>query len=188
MSYGRNFEFRVTPRQGERGGRFFLDDVERPIGVPVTIDDTTPTDDGLGRLGVALVTGETAKPAPGTGGILLYERIQSTGVDPYENTFSDYDTAPAGAAVQVINGTTVKVAFKNTEDVGFLTRTGYPAARTMVDEIGATVGVSVGDWLTPGTGNDTDGYWAITTTAANAWLVVTAVNTTTGEVEARLNF
>ena len=187
MSYGRNFEFRVTPRQGERGSRFFLDDDERPIGVPVAIADPATSDD-LGRTGVELQTGETPKPLPGTGGILVYERIQSTGVDPYENTFSDYDTAPAGAAVQVINGTTVKVAFKNTEDTGFLIRTGYPKARVMVDEIGATVGVAVGDLLTPGAGTDSDGYWAITTTPANGWLVVTAVNTTTGEVEARLNF
>jgi hypothetical protein len=187
MSYGRNFEFRVTPRQGERGSRFFLDDVERPIGVPVVVGSPVAIDD-LGRTGVELKTGATAKPRPGMGGILVYERIQPTGRDPYENTFSDYDTAPAGAAVQVVNGTTVKVAFKNTEDTGFLTRTGYPKARTMVDEIGATVGVSVGSMLTPGAGTDADGYWAITTNADNAWLIVTSVNTTTGEVEARLNF
>jgi hypothetical protein len=185
MSYGRNFEFRVTPRQGERAGRYYLDDTAQPIGAPVVLSGDT---DDLGRLGVELATGAQAKPAPGTGGILVFEHIQFTGVDPAENTYSDFDTAPAGKAVQVVNGTTVKVAFKNTEDTGFLVRTGYPAARTMVDEVGATVGVEVGDFLTPGVGNDTDGYWAKTETAANAWLIVTAVNTTTGEVEARLNF
>lgn len=185
MSYGRNFEFRVTPRQGERGGRYYLDDSERPIGVPVKLSGEQ---DDLGRLGVELATGAQAKPAPGTGGILIYEHIQFMHVDPAETTYSDFDTAPAGKAVQVVNGTTVKVAFKNTEEGDFLVRENYPAPRTMVDEVGATVGVEVGDYLTPGTGNDTDGYWAKTEDADNGWLVVTAVNTTTGEVEARLNF
>jgi hypothetical protein len=185
MSYGRNFEFRVTPRQGERAGRYYLDDVARPIGAPVVLSGAT---DGLGRLGVELVSGAQAKPAPGTGGVLVYEHIQFIGVDPAETTYSDLDTAPAGKAVQVVNGTTVKVAFKNTEDTGFLARENYPVARTMVDGIGATTTVEVGDFLTPGAGDDTDGYWAVTTDADEAWLVVTDVNSTTGEVEARLNF
>lgn len=185
MSYGRNFEFRVTPRQGERAGRYYLDDVARPIGAPVILSGET---DGLGRLGVELATGEQDKPAPGTGGVLVYEHIQFIGVDPAESTYSDFDTAPAGKAVQVVNGTTVKVAFKNTEDTGFLTREDYPVARVMVEGVGATTTVEVGDFLTPGTGTDADGYWETTETAAKAWLVVTDVNSTTGEVEARLNF
>jgi len=95
---------------------------------------------------------------------------------------------PAGEAVQVVNGEDVKVAFKNTTATSFLTRSNYPTARVMVAGLGATPTVAVGDYLTPGTGNNTAGYWAETATEANAWLVVTAVNASTGEVEARLNF
>lgn len=186
MSYGRNFEFRITPRQGERGARFFLDSAdELVIGAPVIL---TGEQDAVRRQGVELATGEQAPPKPGQGGILVYEHIQSLGVDPWETTYSDFDTAPAGAAVQVVRGQTVKVAFKNTTATSFYTRTGYPTARTMVDGIGATPDVEVGDYLTPGVGTDADGYWAKTTDPAEAWLIVTDVNHDTGEVEAQLAF
>ena len=186
--YGRNFHFLVTPRQGERAGRYFLDETSPvPIGAPVKLTASGDTDSGA-RLGVELATGAQAKPVPGTGGILVYEHIQFLGVDPNEVTYSDFDTAPAKAAVQVVNGTTVKVGLTNTTDTSFLVRAGYPATRVMVDGVGATTTVEVGDFLTPGDGNDTDGYWEVTATAANAWLVVTAVDGPTGLVEARLNF
>lgn len=185
MSYGRNFEFRSTPQGAQRAGRYFLDsDDAVVIGAPVVLSGAS---DAVGRLGVELATGAQDKPAPGTGGVLVFEHIQHIGVDPFLTTYSDFDTAPAGEAVQVINGTEVKVGFKNTTDESFLTRTGYPTARVMVAGIDAT-SVSVGDYLTPGVGDDTDGYWAETADADKAWLVVTFVNNSTGEVEARLNF
>lgn len=186
MSYGRNFEFRVTPKSGERAGRYFLDTATAvPIGAPVVLSGEV---DSGGRLGVELASQASNKPAPGTGGILVFEHIQFIGVDPAANTYSDFDTAPALAGVQVISGSSVKVGLKNTTDTNFLTREGYPAARVMVDGVGATTTVEVGDFLTPGVGDDTDGYWEATATAAEAWLIVTAVNGSTGEVEARLNF
>ena len=52
----------------------------------------------------------------------------------------------------------------------------------------ATPTVAVGNFLTPGTGNDTDGYWAETSDAAEAWLVVTAIDAATDTVECVLNF
>lgn len=187
MSYGRNFSFRSTPEGGNRAGRYYLDgSTNLPIGVPVVLSGEA--DASTGRLGVELATGAQAKPAPGKGGVLVYEHIQHIGLDPFLYTYSDYDTVPAGEAVQVINGDSVKVAFKNTTATSFLTRSNYPTARVMVAGLGATPTVAVGDFLTPGTGNDTAGYWAETATAANAWLVVTAVNASTGEVEARVNF
>lgn len=186
MSYGRNFEFRSTPEHGERAGRYFLDSATNlAIGVPVVLSGEV---DAVGRLGVELATGETVKPLPGQGGVVVYEHIQSIGVDPYATTYSDFDFVPAGEPVQVVNGTANKVAFKNTTDDTFLTRSSYPTARVMVAGMGATPTLEVGAMLTPGAGDDSDGYWAETATAANAWLVVTAVNTTTGEAEARLNF
>jgi hypothetical protein len=186
MSYGRNFEFRSTPSGAERAGRYFLDSATPVVlGAPVVLSGDS---DAVGRLGVELATGAQDKPLPGTGGVLVYEHIQHIGVDPYLTTYSDFDTAPAGEAVQVVNGSAVKVAYKNTTDETFLTRTGYPTARIMVAGVSGATTVAVGNFLTPGVGNDEDGYWAETSDAAEAWLVVTSVNTTTGEVEARLNF
>jgi len=52
----------------------------------------------------------------------------------------------------------------------------------------ATPSVAVGDYLTPGDGNDAAGYWKETSTAANGWWVVTSVDSTNGVVEAELNF
>lgn len=182
----RNFSFRVPPKSVNRAGRYFLDSAtDLPIGVPVVLSGDTDT---TGRLGVELATSAQAKPLPGKGGVLVYEHIQHIGKDPYLSTYSDFDTVPVGAAVQVVNGEYVKLGLKNTTATSFLTRTSYPTARVMVAGLGATPTVAVGDMLTPGTGNDTDGYWAETATAANGWLVVTAVNASTGEVEARLNF
>jgi hypothetical protein len=187
MSYGRNFSFRVTPKGGNRAGRYYLDgSTDLPIGAPVVLSGEA--DSATGRLGVELATGAQAKPKPGTGGVLVYEHIQHIGQDPYLSTYSDFDTVPAGEPVQVVNGEDVKVAFKNTTATSFLTRQNYPTARVMVAGLGATPTVAVGDYLTPGTGNDSAGYWAETATAANGWLVVTAVNASTGEVEARINF
>jgi hypothetical protein len=186
MSYGRNFFFLSTPEGAHRRGRYWLDDTATPIGAPVKLSATG--DDGLGRLGVELATGDQAKPTPGAGGVLVYEYIQYIGVDENLVTYSDLDLAPAGAAVQVVNGTETKVGYNNTTATTFLTRTGYPDARIMVAGVGATTTVEVGEFLTPGVGNDTDGYWAVTTTPANAWLTVTHVNGDTGLVEAVINF
>lgn len=188
--YGRNFYFLATPKGAQRQGRYFLDEsVNRPIGVPVTLSGD---EDAVGRLGVELAVAANAsdklKPAPGTGGILVYEHIQFRDVDPWTVTYSDFDYAPAGAAVQVVKGPDVKVGLVNTTADTFLTRTGYPAPRVMVAGVAATSTVEVGEYLTPGVGNDDDGYWAVTTDADEAWLVVTQVDGSTGLCEAILNF
>ena len=188
MSSTRNFEFRVSPLGGQRGGRYVLNsgaEASLPIGVPVKTDGTN---DGLGRAVVQLATTAQVAPKSGQGGILYYQDVRYEGVDQMLTTYSDMDSAPLGAAVQVVSGDTVKVAFTNTTATTFLNRTGYPTPRVMVAGLGATPTLAVGDYLTPGTGNDTAGYWAETATAANAWLVVTSVDSTTGVVEARLAF
>jgi hypothetical protein len=186
-TYSRNFEFRATPKGANRSGRFYLDDsAARPIGVPVV---KTNNVDAVGRQGVALATGDQVIPKNGLGGILVVERIFYHGVDPMINTYSDLDLVADDEACQVVSGLDVKVAFTNTTATTFLSRSGYPTARVMVAGIGiATPTVAVGDYLTPGTGNNSAGYWAETATAANAWLVVTAVDNSTGMVEARINF
>lgn len=184
----RNFEFRVSPRGGQRDGRFIApaSGTEIVIGAPVKYNSAGATND-LNLDEVELATGAQA-PTKGLSGIAYYEYIQYQGDDPYLTTFSDKDTVPVGKALQVVAGDTVKVAFRNTNAVTFLNDRAY-TARTMVSEgSGATPNVNVGDFLTPGVGDDTSGYWTTTATASEAWLVVTAVDDTRGEVEARMLF
>lgn len=188
-TYGRNFEFRVPPVHGERNGRYAVpaSGSTIPIGAPVVITAAgTPT--ALGLAPVTLATGASA-PKSGLCGIAIYEWAPAwqAGADPFLTTYSDRDYVPLGAAVQVVSGPQVKVVFSNTTASTFLGTRDY-TGRVMVAGLGATPTVAVGDYLTPGTGNDTDGYWAETGTAANAWLIVTSIDTTRGEVEARFVF
>jgi hypothetical protein len=186
-NYGKNFEFRVQPHGGQRSGRFYLDEATAvPIGAPVTVD-TSGDENDLGLLPVNLETGATNRPAPGMGGILVYEYGPAAfaGDDPWLTTYSDKGEAPAGAAVMVVNGDAVKVVLRNTEASTFLNTRDYPG-RVMVAGLGATPTVEVGDFLTPGVGNDTDGYWAETSDADEAWLVVTKVDLDRHEVECRV--
>lgn len=189
MSYHRNFEPRVSPKGGQRAGRFYVE-AATLIGAPVTVAaDADPSSQELGLVKVELATGAQA-PKPGLSGILFYEFKGAdgwAGDDQFLTTYSDKDTAPAGAAVQVVSGDTVKVAFRNTDDLTVMNTRDY-TGRTMVAELGATPAVSIGDYLTPGVGTDADGYWAKTTDATQAWLVVTGVDTDLGEVEARMMF
>ena len=185
----RNFEYRVSPRGPERGSRFVLDtDSDAlPKGVPVKV---TGEFDAQGRSVVELATTAQAKPAAGQGGVLDFEQFRMDGVDAYVNTYSDRDTVEPGRPVQVITGDNrVKVAIRNTEEGSFYDRAGYPVGRVMIAGVSvATPTVAVGDMLTPGVGDDDDGYWAETATPADAWLVVTHVDAATDTVEAVLNF
>jgi hypothetical protein len=188
-SYGRNFHFRVPPRGGDREARFVLGGAtDLPIGVPVLANGTVSTD-FPGAETVALATGAQA-PTLGRSGIAVYEHAPAAfaGHDPFLDTYSDIDTIPVGKLLQVVHGTYVKVALTNTDARTFLNTRDY-AARTMVAGVGiATPTVEVGDWLTPGTGNDTAGYWAETSNASEAWLVVTAFDNARQEVECRVLF
>lgn len=189
-TYGRNFDFRVPPVGGQRGSRYALKGGEDPlpIGAPVTVDTTATDATGRDQLQVTLATGASA-PVPGLSGIAVFEYAPAAfaGDDPYLTTYSDKDLVPKGAAVQVVSGDTVKVVFKNTVDKTFLHTRDYKG-RVMVAGLGATPTVAVGDYLTPGTGNDTAGYWAETAVAADAWLIVTHVDSARGEVEAKMAF
>jgi hypothetical protein len=170
-SYGRNLEFRVPPVHGQRGGRYVLPSTEDnlPLGVPVVVADGAVAD-AMGLLPVTLATGAQA-PKQGMTGLLLFEHAPAAfaGYDPELTVHNDLDFAPAGRAVQLISGDKVKVVFRNTTAHTFLNSRAY-TGRIMV------------------VGNDTDGYWAETATAANAWLVVERVDADRQEVEARFNF
>lgn len=183
----RNFVFRRSPRHGQRGGRYVLGGTTNlTSGVPVVVNGDS---DDQGRAEVELATGAQDKPLPGKGGILVYENIFYDGYDMVENTFSDVDLVKPGESAQVVTGKTVKIALTNTTEDTFLNRTNYPNTRIMVAGVSqATPSVGVGDMLTPGVGDDTDGYWAETSDVDEAWLIVTSVDSTTGVVECELNF
>lgn len=188
-AYGRNFEFRVPPVGGQRSGRYVTPSTGTPIplGAPVAVDPTESPNE-LGLQPIVLASDEV--PEPGRCGILVYEYGPAgfAGDDPWLTTFSDKDVAPLGKAVQVVSGDTVKVVLRNTSDRQFLNTRDY-AGRTMVAGLGATPTVAVGDYLKPHTTpSDANGYWIETATAAEAWLVVTAVDSARGEVEARFLF
>lgn len=188
-NYGRNFEFVVPPSGKQRTGQFYNDGVAIPIGAPVVVDLTNNGINALDLVPVVLATTDQAIPVNGQGGIAVYEYGPAAfaGTDSSLTTYSDMDTVPAGSACQVIHGDDVKVRLSNTTASTFLNTRAY-AGRVMVAGIGATPTVAVGDMLTPGTGDDTNGYWAETSTAANAWLIVTKVDTTRAELEAQLGF
>jgi len=187
----RNFEFRVPPHSGQRAGRYAIATDGQPIliGAPIKVD-ITKTNVGLGLPVVVLATGATA-PVAGMHGICVYEFKNDeayAGADPYLTSPSDLAKAPIGQAVQMVSGDAVKVCFRNNNAVTFLASRTI-ANRTMVSEgAGATPNVDVGNYLTPGAGDDTAGYWAVTASANNAWLVVTGVDDARSEVEARFLF
>lgn len=189
MSYGRNFEFRVPPHGGQRGARYALADgvTGLPIGAAVA---ATGSEDDHGRLLVELAA-DGAAPVAGINGIAVYEHGPAAfaGDDPILTTYSDKDTVPADAAVQVVSGDTVKVVLRNTADRTFLNTRSYEG-RTMVAGLGATPTVAIGDYLEPygASASDTNGYWKETATASNAWLVVTHVDSARNELEARMLF
>jgi hypothetical protein len=185
-SYGRNFEFRITPTEQQRRGRIVLAGADPVvIGAPLVIAaGATPSTDFTKALPASLAT--TAQPFKrGFTGIGIYEHLDYNQFDPEWVMYSDRDTMPTGKLVQLIIGPNVKVVFRNTADRSFMGTRDYQG-RVMVAGLGATPTVAVGDYLTPGTGNDTAGYWAETGSAANAWLVVTNVDAARQEVEAEL--
>lgn len=187
-SYGRNFEFRTPPEERERGARFLLDNgADIPIGAPVeAVSPLEVSDIYSDSRHMVLATGAT-NPVKGSMGIAVYEHIDYHGDDPVLTTYSDKDYVPNGKLFQVVSGAGIIVVFRNTEDRTFLNTRDY-TGRIMVAGLGATPTVAVGDMLTPGTGDDDNGYWAETATAAEAWLRVVGVDTARGEVEAMLLF
>ena len=183
-TYGRNFEFRVPPVHGQRGARYVLPATEDPIpiGAPVrAADDAVP--DALGLLPVTLQTAAQV-PVKGLSGIAVYEHgpAWQTGDDPFLTTYSDRGDVPPGRAVQVVSGDMVKVVLRNTTARTFMQSRDYPGRLMFAGTPG------VGDFLSPATGTDVAGYWAVNATAANAWLVVERVDTARAEIECRLAF
>lgn len=186
--YGRFFEFRVSPKTHDRMGKFASpEEGALVMGAPVLADHSA----GFNRLGLQIVklAEDEAAPVPGECGIAIYEHAPAwqTGYDPFMTTYSDLDTIPLDKALQVVHGAYVKVCFRNIATRSFYGQRTY-TGRKMVNGLGATPTVTEGDYLVPGAGNDTDGYWKSQATAADAWLLITKVDVNRGEVEAQMLF
>lgn len=184
-SYGRNFEFLIVPRSENRLARFSTPSTGTWVmGAPVA---GTGTYDDLGRE-IVEAASEATPPIKGKMGVLVYEYGGGetwAGDDRSLTTYSDKGTAPNSAAVQVVSGPNVKVWFRNTDEETFLESRTY-AARKMV-ATGSTP--AVGEYLEPhDSPSDSNGYWRETATLANAWLVVTKVDSDNGEFEAQFLF
>lgn len=192
-TYGRNFEFRVQPHGGQRAGRYInpADGTNIVIGAPVRVDTAAGPDENL-RLEVNLATGVgSGTPKNGMGGIAIYEwaPVAFAGDDPLLTLFSDKDYIPVGEPCYLVSGEEVKVVLRNTAELDFFGQRTYAARRMVAGMSGATPTVSVGNLLRPhDSPSDSNGYWQETDVAADAWLVITHVDTARGEVEARFLF
>lgn len=192
-TYGRNFDFRQSPIPQHRLGRFINGATVVPQGAPVVAEGT---EDANGRRAFALAANGATRPAPGTGGVAVYEVPDNNGLElaanPLITRASDYRDIPASVPAQVCHGTEVRLAFWNTEEDDFDgMRTGanvYTARVMVAGASGATPTIAVGDFLVPGVGNATDGYWKEGGTATTAWAVVTQVDTEIGAVTAQMLF
>jgi hypothetical protein len=186
-SYGRNVDFRVVPIEMQRRGRILLDEGnDVAIGAPFIIADDAPTDPlWTDALPATLATGAQA-PKRGMCGIGIYEWLDFNQLDPEYFTYSDRDLIPNGRQFQLISGPGIKVVFRNTEERMYMGTRSYPG-RVMVAGMGATPTLGVGDFLSPGTGDDASGYWA-SSSSTNGWLRVTNVDALRHEVEAEFIF
>lgn len=186
---GRNFELLQEPEPRHRLGRFRLKDgLTVPIGVPLAVPTGTGTDPN-GRLTLELAAEGSAPKVGTTGiGVFIWSWNWERGQDPVVTTTSDMSMVPLAAPVQLVFGTEVKVRLKNTVSRVFQGQRTYAARKMVAGVTAVTPSLAVDDLLTPGVGNDTDGYWKETSDASLAWLRVTSVNGTTGEVEAQVIF
>ncbi len=192
-SYHRGFEFRVPPTHGQRHGQYIsaASGTQLVIGQPVTADFSQADDVSYGLQPVVAATGAQA-PVPGASGIVVYEFKRPDGFAGFDvelMTYADLALIPFGAAVMVIAGPPITVGFRNVVDTGpFLNTRDYPT-RIMVAGVSiATPTVAKGSYLTPGVGTDAAGYWQVTSDVTKAWLLVTDIDTSRGEVEARCLF
>jgi len=186
MSYNRNFHFLQGPRPENRLGRYVANAITL-IGAPVKVTANANID-ANGMLPLDLATAPVA-PLKTVHGILIWENPTADfpGRDPVLTREVDVDTCPAGAPVQLVSGSNVRVRLINTVANLFRGQTNYPA-RTMVAGLTiATPTIVRGDMLTPGPGADATGYWQETADPTLAWLRVSAVNAD-GSVDAQFTF
>ncbi len=158
------------------------------LGIMVEQNPGTPAEirEADGSSGAAI--GGSGSVLNSNVGILWYEHDSQTFNDPAFGGAAgllpqDLDTAPAARLVQVLSGKGVKIWLRNTALDTTEPGLNFPAVRAavvMVDDIaGLTVGDNLG-W------NDSSTFWAVTTTAAEAFMVVTSIDQSDTRVECTL--
>lgn len=168
--YGRNFGFRrsdETVRVSEGRFKTPASGSALLLGTAVAVDPSTP--------GYLKVCAANDPLVTGFSGILVQEEIHLPSI--YQSSILDsYDigVAKKDRLSVVTSGPGTKVWFQNSTS-----QTRADGRSISGVTIWVTTGVGVGDYLG---WNGT--AWAKTTTAVQQWMVVTAVNTTTGYVEA----
>jgi hypothetical protein len=188
-NYGRNFEVVTMPPAPSRQNYCAPTTGDPiPLGTPVEVN-TAAAVNALNLQPIKKSAADEPRTNQGQG-VLLYEYAPAAfaGTDPNLTLYSDLDTAPLGAAVQVIHGggIGIQILLRNTADSVFLENRTY-TGRTMVAGLGgATPTIVVGDYLTPSGGDDTTGWWKETSTEANAWLRVVSVDNDRSELVAEL--
>lgn len=188
-NYGRYFEFRNSPRPENRYGRALSPNAVIAIGAPVVAGTAAPNADGR-SVYAAMSAVQSGRPLPIKHGIAIFEHSYNAyaGRDPVLDAPSDFPDIPANSPIQVCHGTNIKVVLRNIlVDTVFMGMRTYDDARTMVAP-GDLSTLAVGNFLVPGTGNNSAGWWAEGGDADTAWLQITSVDTVRGEVEAQMLF
>lgn len=193
MSNTRNFHFRQPPQPNERLGNFKLGATALANGSPVTaVAGTLDTVDG--RLVLSQAAAASA-PVAGLTGVLNQELPWDaySGFDTALTVAADFHLARAYEQAQVCHGKSTKVLVQNTEAQTFeeglypeASGTSYDAINMFLPSDIATL--AVGDMVTPGAGNTTDGYWKKTATASLSWGNVVFVDADYSVVVFQLNF
>jgi hypothetical protein len=174
MGYSRSFGFRSFENIVRRGREKTPTSGSIKIGAPITIDPAAP-----GKVKAAAAGASTAGA-----GVAVYEHVQAKGLDAAVAGTADFDAVPANQFVQRVSGKGVKVWLKNSAAKTLADGRVIPANNLLAGSV-VLGSLALGAQLTP----DGSGAFKVAngTTDGN-WLTVESVNTTTGVVEATLNF
>lgn len=185
--YGRFGTFRQSPTPQHRLGRMKTGNAALEQLVPVV--GAGPMSAGDARIVVGRPAANAA-PIIGLSGILVHEEAWTAkhGQDPETFSSSDYDTVPANTQAQVVHGTEVKLLVQNlsADDLEFDGMRSY-TGRNMFNPTDLET-LAIGNMVTVGAGNPTDGFWKKTATAAEAWGTVVEVDAEYGLAVFQLRF
>lgn len=186
--YSRNASFLQSPQPNNRHGRFKVAGSVSVRQFAPVVWDGNPRD-ALGRAGVVFGA-SAAVPSPALSGLLIFEDPYTAYYDhdPAVTTAEDLDIIAVGKAPQVVHGTDVRFRLVNTVDIEFEGQRDYPGYTIVT-----MTGLAIGSLLKcAGPTTTADPMFNKTTTASQAWAVVTdidtAVNGGAGAVEAQLLF
>lgn len=173
-TYGRFASFRASPTPQQRDGHCKTGNAVIVQMAPVVINGQSAVD---GR-NTMVAAAEAAAPKAGSG-VLIYELPYGwdIGRDGPMTTASDIDTCPANTPAQRVQlHSNIKILVQNlsSADLDYDGMRTY-AGRNMFKPADLA-SLAVGDLVTPGAGNDTDGYWKKTTDPALAWGEVAEVD------------